>query len=90
VRQACENYQCDQGARELRARRWCLALPWFNEPLTSAALGDVRVLSGMRRAHTQLHRVIVHASLMAARCAFDCTLAFVVRVRVEHRHTSKA
>jgi len=46
------------------------------------------VLPGFGRAHAQLHRVIVHASLMAARSAFDCTLAFLSRIRVEHQSFS--
>jgi hypothetical protein len=66
-----------------------MALPWLDELLTCTALGERFVLPGFRRAHAQLHRVIVHASLMAARRAFDRTLAFLIRVRVEHPYVSK-
>jgi hypothetical protein len=48
----------------------------------------MRVLSRMRRAHAQLFRFTVHAALVAARRAFDCTLAFLIRG--EHCHMSKS
>ena len=83
-----ETCQRDRAARKLRARRLCLALIWFDELLTAAALGDVCVLCGMRRAHAELHRVIVHASLMAPRRTVDCTLGFLIRV--QRRHCAKS
>ena len=47
VSEHAKNYQCDQGALGVTGSQMVLGWRWFNEPLTSAALGDVRVLSVM-------------------------------------------
>ena len=85
---ACRALRRGGGEGEaLRVCGWRLALPWFHELLTYTALRKQLVLAGFCRAHAQLHRVIVHASLVAARSAFDCTLAYLSRIRIQHRQT---